>query len=143
MSDHTEQPTGITCTIETQPPSITPAGLLLERMGWSVERADVNMMQQRGVIVLKRRDGLVVCFDARGQDASLSRDMAIYHEVGRGAWEYVFLGRTTWRGTSSDSIRGHLRRLAHYIADNATIPHPRLEGRTVIRALLANQEDAT
>jgi hypothetical protein len=120
-----------------------PAERLLERMGWAVERADIGLTQHRIVIVLQRRDGLVVSFDARGQDASLSRDMVIYHEAGRGTWEHVFLGRSTWRGANSDAIRGHLRRLAHYIADNAMTPHPRLEGRAVIRALIATQEDMT
>jgi len=122
---------------------MTRAELLLERMGWAVSRADVDLTNGHVVIVLQRRDGLVVSFDARGQDASLSRDLRTWQDSPQrygGRWESTFLGRATWKGASSDAIRGHLRRLAHYIADNAITPHPRLDGRVVIRALLATQE---
>lgn len=117
------------------------AEILLERMGWAVDRVDLDLVQGRAVLVFKRRDGLVLSFDARGGDASLSRDMAILCEARSGpVWEYIFLGRTHWKGRSSDAMRGHLKRLAHYLADNALTPCTRLESKIAIRALMTASE---
>lgn len=119
------------------------ADLLLERMGWAVDRADINLVQGRAVLVFKRHDGLLLSFDARGQDASLSRELRTWQDSPQrygGRWESVFLGRSQWRGHSSDAIRGHLKRLAHYLADNAMSPSTRLEGRTAIIALMTAAE---
>lgn len=119
------------------------AELLLERLGWAVDRADLDLVQGRAVLVFKRRDGLWLSFDARGGDASLSRELRTWQDSPQrygGRWESVFLGRVHWRGRSSDAIRGHLKRLAHYLADNALNPCTRLEGRTAIIALMTASE---
>lgn len=116
---------------------------ILERMGWTVDRADIDLVQGRAVLVFRRNDGLLVSFDARGQDASLSRELRTWQDSPQrygGRWASDFLGRAYWKGHSSDAIRGHLKRLAHYLADNAITPCARLEGKTVIRALMTASE---
>lgn len=113
----------------------------LERLGWSIASAEVNLVAGTARIELRRADGLLVTLDARNGNVSITRErVRVEVEVtGRRGdrcrsevLRTEFLGRTRHEG-----IRSGLRALASYVEDNATTTTPRFTARSAFAALLA------
>ena len=134
MSD---QPTGIMMARFAPPAQPqTEAQVALERLGWTMERADLDLEAGRALVTLKRRDGLVVSLDASHKRASLTREMMTFCESptpGQGRWRCELIGRDKWQ---TDGARAAMRALAHYIADNAMTTASRMDGRRAVAALI-------
>lgn len=132
-----EQPTGITMArIAARPNGLTAAQVALEQLGWTVERADLDLEAGRALVTLKRRDGLIVSLDASHKRASLTRESMTFCEAptpGQGRWRCELIGRDKWQ---TDGARAAMRALAHYIADNAMSATPRIDGRRAVAALI-------
>lgn len=113
----------------------------LERLGWSIASAEVDLVTNTARIELRRVDGLLVTLDARNGNVSITRErVRVEVEVtGRRGdrcrsevLRTEFLGRTRHEG-----IRSALRSLANYVEDNATTTTPRFTARPAFAALLA------
>ena len=113
----------------------------LERLGWSLTSAEVDLVTNAARIELRRVDGLLVTLDARYGTVSITRERVRVEvkRMGRigdryraGALRTDFLGRTRHEG-----IRSGLRALANYVEDNATTAAPRFTARPAFAALLA------
>ena len=113
----------------------------LERLGWSIASAEVNLVAGTARIELRRADGLLVTLDARNGNVSITRERVRVEvkRMGRNGDRYRaevlrtdFLGRTRHEG-----IRSGLRALANYVEDNATTAAPRFTARPAFAALLA------
>jgi len=111
----------------------------LERLGWSLTSAEVDLVTNTARIELRRVDGLLVTLDARNGTVSITRERVRVEVKRMGRDRYRaevlrtdFLGRTRHEG-----IRSGLRALANYVEDNATTAAPRFTARPAFAALLA------
>ena len=122
-------------------------GLALQRIGWDLRWADINLVDGLARVEVARSDGLVVTLDADAAigRASITRERVRLSsvQVGAGGCPHkgggrrerverlhtVFLGRTRHTG-----MRSAIRSLADYIADNSDAR--RIDVRDAFRALL-------
>ena len=120
------------------------AVVALERLGWSLLAADIDLSSGALRVELRRTDGLTVTLDrdALGR-ASLTRERAVYYTelVGRRGdrfrakcTKYVFAGRDRIHGGPRDALRA----LANYVGDNAVATNRHL-GRAAVALLLERQ----
>lgn len=115
----------------------------LQRLGWRIVSAELDLARETARIEL-RRDDLVVTFDARNGRASVTRERlrVVTVAVGRRGDRFLaeqirmeFVGRTKLLGA-----RSGLRWLAHYIADNAAVPAVRGEVKDLFRGVMDDQK---
>jgi hypothetical protein len=111
----------------------------LERLGWDLVAADINVPAGTARIEL-RRGALAVTFDARNGHASTTREIieVVHVPTGRRGDRFIadrlhtrFIGRTAHEGP-----RAGLRFLAHYIADNASRPALPRDVRGLLAAVM-------
>lgn len=125
--------------------ALTPIRCLqlgLERIGWTIENAEIDLVNETARIELRRGD-LHVTFDARNGRASSTRER-VYTEtqlVGRRGDRFRaevlrtrFVGRTRHEGA-----RSGLRWLCGYIADNAVRPILDKDVQALVRLVLDGQ----
>lgn len=112
----------------------------LERLGWSLSSAEVNLVANTARVELRRTDGLLVTLDARNGRASITRERVRVETELRGRKsdryraEFIrveFIGRTRY-----DGIRSAMRSLCNYVEDNAVAPALRFTVRPAFAALL-------
>lgn len=113
----------------------------LERLGWRLAAAEVNLVANTARVELQRADGLVVTLDARNGRASITRERVrtVTEHCGRRGDRYraetlhtEFIGRTR----HPDGIRSAMRSLCNYVEDNALAAAPRFTARRAFAALL-------
>lgn len=113
----------------------------LERLGWSIAAAEVNLVANTARVELRRADGLLVTLDARDGRASITRERVrtVIERRGRRGDRYraetlhtEFIGRTR----HPDGIRSAMRSLCNYVEDNAIVDTPRFTARRAFAALL-------
>lgn len=111
----------------------------LEAIGWDLLSVEVDLVAETARIELRSGD-LAVLFDARNGRASITRDRIVpqLHRIGRKGditvverLHPIFIGRQRCGG-----LRGGLRTLSHYVADNAPVAIGHDKARDIFRPLL-------
>lgn len=113
----------------------------LERLGWSLLTAEVNLVASSARVVLRRNNGLVVTLAANNGRTSITRERvrAVVETRGRRGDRYmakVLRTELVGRTRHPDGIRSAMRSLCNYIEDNATTDVPRFTARRAFAALL-------
>ena len=121
-----------------QPKQANVVAALLERAGWFLLSAELDLVGGAARIEVRSADGLYVTFDARGGGASITRERVAHETVAvgrrgdRGMVERSkmrFIGRTKFPG----GARTAMRWFADYLGDNARASFPAKEA---LRALI-------
>lgn len=117
------------------------AQVRLERIGWSIQSAEIDLVAGVARMELRSTSGLLITLHATEDSASLTREM-LYRcqtRIGRKGDSFVadlvrtrFLGRTKFHC----GVRASLRALCMYLADNAPTPVSASIARDAIRPLL-------
>lgn len=118
----------------------------LERVGWTIIAAEIDLSRGTARIEVKRSDGRYITFDARNGRSTITREHMGRHNVlirqVRGGHiseriEMTFLGRSSHEGA-----RSGLRALCSYIADNAISPISAIDVRRLFTLFMDGDRHA-
>lgn len=126
-------------------PSVSRAVVVaLERLGWSLLAADIDLSSGALRVELRNADGMTVTLDrdAAGR-ASITRERAVRYATAIGRRgdrcqveriRHELIGRERVHGGPRDALRA----LSNYVGDNAVAPDRRL-GRAAVALLMERQ----
>lgn len=127
-------------------PAIRALQLGLERAGWTIIAAEIDLSRETARIEVKRADGRHITFDARNGRATITREHmerrpVFIKQVVKGyiaeRIEMRFLGRTSHEGA-----RSGLRAMCSYIADNAIVPTSAIDVRRLFALVMDGHRHA-
>lgn len=119
----------------------------LERVGWTIIAAEIDLSRETARIEAKRDDGRYITFDARNGRATITREhmdrrSVFVKQVVKGyiaeRIEMRFLGRTSHEGA-----RSGLRSLCSYLADNAVVPTSAIDVRRLFALVMDGRRSVT
>jgi len=113
----------------------------LERAGWTILSANIDLTRETARLELRSSEGRVVTLDCRSGKATITREQAEERTVVVGrrgdrfparAVGHRFLGRERF----PSGVRTALRYLSHYLVENAPLVAGKMHARDGLRLLL-------